>query len=309
MKMPSFFPTRSQGLYSAAADRALGTRQRTIARLQEQVSTGRRINRASDDAAASAQARRLDVLTDRNEQYTRTIDAARYWTDHTQQALDGIADRFAEAYESGVRGASGTLTASGREAVARHIEALRETVVEGLNKRAGDEYLFGGTRVDQPPFDDDGNPTAGAGDYSQMGGMRTRRIGPDLEIDLNIGGERLHVYDPANGATITDALTELAGAVRSGDSAAMEAALKEAGAARDHVIDLGAEAGSTANRLDHARSQLGEATLVAQRRRSEIEDTDLAEAMLNLQTEQTGLQTTLKVTASVLQTSLLDYLR
>ena len=309
MKTSPFFPMRAQSLYQTSADRAMGTRQKRIGRLQEQMATGRRINRASDDATGFAQARRLDVLTSRHEQYTRSIDAARHWTDHTQEALDDLADRFAEAYESGIRGAGGTLTESGREAVARHIEAMRETVIEGLNKRAGDEYLFGGTRTDQPPFDADGNPAAGVGDYSQMSGVRTRQIGPDLEIDLNTSGERLHVYDSASGATIVDALTGLADAVRSSDKDTLEAALEEAGAARDHVIDLGAEAGTKANRLGQARSQLGEATLVAQRRQSEIEDADLAEVMMGLQTEQTGLQATLKVTASVLQTTLLDYLR
>ena len=304
--MKSMFPMRARSLYTASAQRALTERKADVARLQEHLSTGRKVNRASDDAQAFGQARRLDVLSNRYEQYERSISAARSWTDHTQQALDELAERFTEVYEQGIRGASDTFSEADREKAAVRIEQIRDDVARTLNREIDGEYLFGGTRTDRPPFNEDG--TLAAADYDAIGGSRVRQVGPGLEIDLGVGGERLHVY-AEGGATITDAMQGLADALRSGDAEQMDEAIGQVQKARDHVIDLGAEAGDTANRLDQARGQLQEAGLAVQGRRSELEDADLAETYLGLQTAQTSLQAALKVTASTLQTTLLDYLR
>ena len=294
---------REKSLYRTAADRGLSVRQRDLARLQEQLATGRRINRASDDAAGYGQARRLDAVGARYAQYQRSISAAQPWVDHTQDALDELAERFAEIYERGARATSPVYNDASRTAEADRIDALLDDLVSTLNAQENGEYLFAGTRTDAPPF----ALTGGAVVYNGNAGGRSRQIADGLRISVNVSGDR--VLDTGNGFTITEAVQDLTAALRSGDSTQMQTALERVGTAREHLTEVGAEAGGIAQRLDLAAEQLRTATLRTDARRSQIEDTDVAAALVAMQEAQTGLQAALKVTASVRQTTLLDYLR
>lgn len=294
---------REKSLYKTGADRALSVQQRDLARLQEQIATGRRVNRASDDAPAFVQARRLEALGTRFEQYQRSIDAAQPWVDHTQDALDELAERFAEIYERGVRATSPVYNAGSRAAEADRIEAMLEDLVGALNVQENGEYLFAGTRTDAPPFALGG----GAVVYNGNSESRSRQIGDGVRVEINVSGDRL--LDTGAGFTITGAVQDLADALRTGDPAQMQTALERVGTAREHVTEVGAEAGGVARQLDLAAEQLRTATLRTEARRSQLEDTDLAAALVAMQEAQTGLQAALKVTATVRQTTLLDYLR
>jgi len=295
--------SRERSLSTAASERALATVQRDLARFQEQMTTGLRVNRASDDPTAFAQARRLEHLNQRYEQYLRTIGGATSWVDHTQDTLDQMADRITEAYERGIRANSHVFDTAERDAEANRIELILSDVVDLLNATDGDEYLFAGSRTTVQPFDGAGGVVV----YNGNTAGRSRQIGDNLRMDVNISGDRIH--DTGAGFTITESLQDLADAVRTGDPTQMETALDRIVTARDHVFERGAEAGGIANRMQQAADQLRDATLRVDSHRSELEDVDMAEAIMEYQRAQTGLQAALQVTASVLQTSLLNYLR
>lgn len=294
--------TRERSLYTSFSDRALEARRGELARLQEQLSTGRRVNRASDAPPDFALAQGLEALQSRYEQYGRSIDAARLWVHRTQDALDGMVEAFTAAYEEGLRLANSTFSADDREALAGHLESLRGEVLSRLNARSGSEYLFAGSRSTLKPFE----PAGTAVTYTGNDGDRSRQIGPDLRLQINLSGA--DVWD-AGGFTITDALQDLIDAARTGDPADIDDAFGRVVAARDHIVSQGAEAGAIGARLNLAEHQLREGILLAEGRRSELVDADAAETMMHLQREQTHLQAALQVTAQVMQISLLDFLR
>lgn len=274
-----------------------------LARLQEQLSTGQRINRPSDDPTSYGQARHMDLLTSRYAQYQRTVTSSRLWTDHTQGALNDIADLYMQITEQAVRAANDTFSSDDRETLAVTIESLLDTIVERLNTKVGDEYIFAGSRTTVEPFDDSGASVT----YQGNSDGRQRTIGRDISLNINIDGDTLH--DTGQGYTITDSVQNLVDAIRSGVHTDIETALDQLSVSRDHVIDLGGEAGNIADRLSVAETQIADATLLAEGRRSQLEDTNFAEAMMKFQKTQTGLQAALQVAASVLQISILDYLR
>ena len=114
--MTSINLSRERSLSTAASDRALQMVRRDLARVQEQMSTGLRVNRASDDVPAFIEARQMEKLSNRYTQYLRSISSTQSWVDHTQDALDSIADRIAEAFERGIRANSHVYDADDREA-------------------------------------------------------------------------------------------------------------------------------------------------------------------------------------------------
>lgn len=300
--------TRQLSMSRSGLDRAISLHRKDLALSQEQLATGRRVNRASDDASAYATARAMETLENRYDQYARSIGAANYWVDSTQDALDGLADLFANAYENGIQGGTDTLNDDDRAILAEELESTLQEVLDGLNRQAGGEYLFAGTDTQTTPFVLDGAAGSDAAGVSYYGnaGDRVRAVAPGLDLAVNIPGGDVLTTDA--GTTITDALQNLIDALNADDTDAIQDATAQVAEARDHLIDLGSRAGTIAERLNLSETQLQDVSLLAAQRRSEAEDADLAEVAVQLQQSQTGLQAALQVTASVRQMSLLNYL-
>ena len=300
--MDSLNMSRERAVSSHAAENQLYARQRAMAKLEEQLTTGKRVNRASDDASSYAQVRKLEVLDDRYQQNLRAVDAARLWVNRSERSLDEIGELFMQAREHATRAMSDTFSAEERAIEADFLEALKEQMVDLMNSKSGDEYLFAGSRTTLPPFDAT-NPVVV---YNGNDGGRQRRVGLEMALDINVTGQDLH--DTGAGYTITDSMQHMIDALRANDTAAMQTSFAEIEVSHEHVQSLTSRTGAIANRLNLVESQIQEAQIMLQNRSSELGDVDVAEAMFQFQREQVGLQATLKVTSSLLRTTLLDYL-
>lgn len=298
---------RALSLHRSATESALPAAQRDVARLGEWLTTGKRVNRASDDAAAYAKARTIDAITSRHDAYTRSAEGGVDWLNHTQEALSTLADLFSDAHESGLRAANDTTATDDREVLARHVDSVIEATLDQLNRKVGDEYMFAGTATVLPAGTTPFEMTALGAVYNGNAGDRTRQIGPDAQAAVNISGDLLGTTP--TGVSILDSLQNLADALRGLPAALpIDQALAGVEEAREHVIDVGTEAGERAHRLDIALEHLRDVRIPLEAERSRAEDTDYIDAATRMQDAETRLQAALKVTASIKQTSLLDYL-
>lgn len=294
-----------RGLASRTPGRAIGGLQRELSQLQEQATTGRRIVRASDDPGAFERARYFEAESGRIDGHLRSVEAARLWVDETAAALSDLSDFAATAQEIGVQGRNDALGADERAALAKRVDSLLAQSVDRLNAEVDGEALFAGNRTGASPFNADGTPSTG--DLADFAGARTRRIGPGIDLAVNVAGDRVQTLP--DGGLATDSLRALADALRADDGAAISAALEGVTATRDHFIALEGEHGETSYRLTSAEEQLGAAQIRSEARRSELEDADLYEVASGLQRVQGQLEAAYKTVASVQQRSLLDYLR
>ena len=312
----------NSSVYSGVISDEVPRLKRDISRLREQVSSGTRINRPSDDPEGFAVAERMETLGNQLARRKEAIESARPFVDRTQQELDGLADLFTRAREQGLQAADDSRNAEDRAAIAQELRAIKDEVVDRMNTQQGGEYIFAGNRTDTTPFKENGTPnyTDGGGnpDYDPIDGDRTRPIGKNQDLTVNIDGKELAQYGTTSGGdpkTITGALDNLIKAVDPADNTPgpgtdpdIRPALGEVEDALDHVIDKGAKAGTIGRRLSTAQEQIEMASLDAKERQSDAEDTDLAAALSELQQKQTQLQAALKVTASSQQTSLVNFL-
>ncbi|HET6569086.1 MAG TPA: flagellar hook-associated protein FlgL [Rhodothermales bacterium] len=303
--MNSINLTRERSLYSAFSERAIQLRQSEMAQLQEQMATGLRINRASDDPAGFAEARRMEVLGNRYNQYQQNIQSAQMWVDQSHNALQNLGELFSQAYERGLRVSNATFDQSGAEVEASGLEQTLQQVVDTLNTKSGDEYVFAGSRTTVEPFTLD--TATNTVTYNGNDGGRKRSIGMNVSMDVNVNGQA--VTDTGDGYSIVESLKNMIDAVRSGDKTALKTALGQVGVARDHVIDQTAAVGTVATRLSLADQQLSDALINVESQRSRLEDTDLAEAITDFQKAQTSFQAALQVTSTLLHTNILEYLK
>ncbi|SHK18324.1 flagellar hook-associated protein FlgL [Rhodothermus profundi] len=300
--------TRQQSLYQLLAERQIQERRLELARLQEQMATGRRVNRPSDDPSAYATSQALRQLAQRYDQHERTLALGRAWLAATEDALATLVDLFNSAYEEGLRMATETAATADRATTANVLEKRLQAVLDQLNARHNGEYLFAGTRTTTQPFQLSGATVV----YNGNNQTRLQEILPGLQIALNLPGNEVWEIDENGDGTpdftLTEAWQDLINALRADDTNQIQAAMARLDAARNHLLDRIAQVGEITRRLSMAETELQDARLRLETQRSQLEDADFAEVAVKLQRNQLSLEATLQVTSRLLQTSLLNYL-
>ena len=287
----------ARALSQAGAERGLPAARAEVERLREQLTTGLRIVRPSDDPAGYARARAYGRVEQRLAAHQRSVDAATRWTDQTQLELGALADLFAEANEAALLAANGT---SDPEALATQIEGLREEAIARLNAKHDDEYLFAGTETRTPPLD-----ASGAVTPADVGGARVREVAPGVSLTLNVPGDDALYID---GVSAPDRLQALADAIRAGDGDAIRAGVDATEAGRAHYTTLEARSGRVTARLRTASQNLEVQAAQAGEARASVEEIDLVETYGAFQQRQASLEAALRATAEAAQQSLLSYL-
>ena len=134
---------------------ALTKRQRELSDAQLQLTTGKRVNRASDDPAAAAQAERALSKATRADAGQRAAESSRNMMTFTESALGDAGELLQQAREALVASGNATYSDTERLGVAQRIEALRTQLLAVANRSDGSTgFLFGGQGSSQPPFVD-----------------------------------------------------------------------------------------------------------------------------------------------------------
>lgn len=278
-------------------------RQLVIA--QEQVTTGRRINRVSDNPADAVSALNQRASLRRMEQFSRNAEEARSWFAAGDAALSDISDRLAGARAILVQANSGANDATSRAALANQIRAIRESVLMAANTERGGRPLFSGNAAGATAYDAAGTYLGDAGVVSLpiTGGvsMQVNRTGPEIFGANNPA-------DPLQG-DLFQMLDALATSVENGDSTAIGAGLGLIDAATKRVATAQVQLGTRASQLEDLVDSLEDGKVSLKSGISNKENVDFAESIINLKTREAAYQAAIQATAKVIQPSLMDFLR
>jgi len=196
---------------------ALGNVQNSLFRysqLQQEVATGKRINRISDDPAAA-----LQILPLRNDlrnldQMIDNVALARETLNTGASSLEDASSLMQRVRELTTQAANGTLSSGDRESIAAEVDQLLGQLVSIGNSRRGDRFLFGGTQTGNAPFalvtDAGGTRVAYNGNRQSL----NVEVAPGVSTALNIPGDAIFqqrnrsttTFTPADGRVATGAL-------------------------------------------------------------------------------------------------------
>ncbi|WP_220138281.1 flagellin N-terminal helical domain-containing protein, partial [Nocardioides massiliensis] len=124
-----------------ALQQALGR----LAQTQEQLSTGRILNRPSDSPADVTTAMRLRGALSDQDQFLRNVEDGRGWLTQIDSALQASIDHTRRARELALQGASaGAAGQQARESLAAEVDQLRAGLVALGNATYLDRPVFGG---------------------------------------------------------------------------------------------------------------------------------------------------------------------
>ena len=191
--------------------------QSSLANTQNQVTTGKRINVASDDPTGAAQALSLNHILASNAQYTSNIDAANTRLTTEGGALDSVTSLLDRARTLALNGINGSLSPSDRQNMATELTQIRDQLVQlGNTTDTNGTALFAGTSTTAAPFtkNSDGTVT-----YNGNDGQLNTAVGSSLQVPIGDAGSSIFMNLPAgNGSFVASAGSANTGTLIVGDN-------------------------------------------------------------------------------------------
>jgi flagellar hook-associated protein 3 FlgL len=272
-----------------------------LTRTQQKLSSNKEITRPSDDPFNASRALALRTSMEATQQYQRNVQDALGWQETAEIALSDITDAIHRAHELTVEGASDTSPPEARLAIAAEIDQLIEGVKQNANATYRGRFVFAGTATDAPPY------VAGDDLYHGAPDEVERQIGPGVGLAIGLRGDSF-LGNGADGRLL-QVLRDVSTHLKANDGAALRADLGLLDAKEDEVIAARALNGARQNRLDAALSRLAEVEESTLKQLSDTEDADIAKTLIDFSSQQAAYQAALKAGASIVQASLMDFLR
>jgi flagellar hook-associated protein 3 FlgL len=294
-------------LYDAIAS-SIGARSQRILKLQLSVADGRAVRAPSDDPVRAQQAMWYREQKRESEQYERTLQSVTISLSATENTLSNISDVISEARDLQVRGSNDAMENDARIAYAAQVDQELELLLSLANDRFAGTYTFGGRNNMTAPYtaerDASGRIVGVSTNPRGIEGKLIRRVGPDVLLTVNVAGADLFGKD---GAAF-QSLIALRTALEMGDGDRIRAMAAPMGSALDRVAKASSVQGALSGRVDALLGRAGRELISYEAGRSQAEDLDVAQAVVDLQQEQVALQAALKSGAQILNLSLLDYI-
>ena len=161
------------------------TQQAKLNETQLQLSTGKKINRPSDDPSASTQLLKLSTLKSKSGQYDRNIESARNQLQLQESVLASVSNVLQRVRELTVQANNATQSNESRAAIADEIYNRIDELLQYANtKDPNGEYIFSGFNARSQAFVESG------GGYTYQGdqGERMLQISEDLQVSVRSSG-------------------------------------------------------------------------------------------------------------------------
>jgi flagellar hook-associated protein 3 FlgL len=279
---------------------AMQTGAGRLARSQEQLSTGRLINRPSDSPTGTNSAMRLREQLAADAQHARNASDGLAWLGRTENTLTTMLDGTRRARDLMLQGVStGSTGPQAREALAMEMGQIRESMLSLANTQHLGRPLFGGTTDGPAAYNADGT-FAGVASSSI-----SRRVGDGQVVGISTVGPDAF---GADGSNLFDVLDKAVAQLRTAPDQ-LSATLDELDAVMNTMTTALADVGTRYGRVESALASVNSATLDMQAALSEVENVDIAKAIVDLQMQEVAYQAALGATARVIQPSLIDFLR
>jgi flagellar hook-associated protein 3 FlgL len=280
----------------------ISTSQSKLQEAQDSVSSGKRIQKPSDDPFGASRVMTYRTQMDVSTQYQRNVELANNELGVSESALTNLNTVLQRASELSVQAGNASLDGPSRNQIASEVDRLiEETVSIGNTQNAG-RYIFSGFQTNTPPFAPDvpANPTVVT--YAGDAGKIQRQIGDAEKMDVNIPGSP--VFGP-----VFSALIAFRDHLRTNNVVALQTDPQTFDASMDTVLQNLGTIGANVRRLDLSMNRLQESDLTLKVSIGKLEDADLIDSAMQLQLRNTGLQAALASAGKSLSVSLLDFLR
>ncbi|MCA1923797.1 flagellar hook-associated protein FlgL [Buttiauxella noackiae] len=281
-------------------------------RYGEQMSTGKRVTKPSDDPIAASQAVVLSQAQAQNSQYALARTFATQKISLEENVLGQVTTAIQSAQEKIVYAGNGTLSDDDRASLATDLEGIRNQILNLANSTDGNgRYIFAGYKTDSAPFSDvAGKITYGGGDTAVVQSVDASRsmtvghLGSEIFESLTSNA----VPEPGAGTSEKSLFNMLDSAIatlRTPTEGLDETQKADLGAAIDktnrglknslnNVLTVRAELGTQLNELDKLDELGSDRALGQAQQMSDLVDVDWNSAISSYVMQQAALQASYK---------------
>ncbi|MCM3322764.1 MULTISPECIES: flagellar hook-associated protein FlgL [Cytobacillus] len=347
----------TQSMLSQNSLKHIQNNYQKLGKLEEQLYTGKKVNRPSDDPVAAMKGVNYRSQVTAVSQYQRNLGEVYNWMDNTESALDETNKIIQRIRDLTVQASSDSYDAGQRKNVASEIEQLRNQLETIANTKVNNKYIFNGSDTTNKPvdlkkidqnvdistidannakdyvlFDEKGSqlvwnessnafkaqdgteigfPIPDSFVAKEKGAVASNAEGVKIEVSAGI---HLDVNSKPQNVFSLDLFKDIGNLIdklKSPDTTAddLSGELDMIDHHHNNVISEMADIGAKSNRVEMVESRLGNQEILAKTMMSNNEDIDAEKVIIELTSQEALHRASLAVGASIIQPTLMDFLR
>jgi len=293
----------TQSMLASNSLRNLSKSYSNMGKYQDQLATGKKISRPSDDPVVAIKGMFYRTNLTEVEQYKRNLNEAYTWMENSEAGIEQATQVIQRIRELTVQANNSTNSPEDLKAIGVEISQLKEDLIGVANTKVAGNYIFNGTQTKNPPIplDANGNP-----DFSQINST-AYNIEVSKGVQLKVNVDANNVFSQELFDTLSALETNLLdgeGTLENGDEL-----LADLDKHIDSMLAERSELGARYNRLELVDSRLSDQEVIANRILSDNEDADIERVITDLTIQESIHRASLSVGARIIQPSLIDFLR
>ncbi len=290
----------TQGMLAANSLKQISNSYNKLETLQNQLSTGKKITRPSDDPVVATKGMAYRSNLSEVNQYKRNLTEAQSWFDSSESGLEQVNSILQRTKELVVQGLNGTNESDDRQAIAREIEQLKLDYMQVGNTQVAGNYIFNGVNVGAPPISENAS------------GVIESKINLDpFSVEVSKGIQlRVNIH-PENifGQGAFDLMNNVQTAFEQNDVNSLKDLSTQVDTQLSTLLAERSELGARSNRLELIENRLDSQEITATKMLSNNEDADIEKVITDLTVQESVHRAALGVGAQIIQPTLLDFLR
>ena len=267
-----------------------------LGKIQQILSTGKRINKPSDDPLLISRALELKGKLRDIEQYLKNIHLASTYIDLAAQVIMEVGTLLNDVKIIALRESNATATADSRKSSAVEVASLREQLLNLANTSFGGRYIFAGTRTRTVPFTEDGT-------YQGDEGEIKIQVGENHTIVVNVPGDKIFKIEK----DIFKVLSDLKQAMENNSIEDIRNQINEIDKCISQVHRWEGEVGGRARRIEIFQNRLKDMEVQMTKFLSSTEDADVTKVAIELRSAGMAYQGALAAAQQILQSTMLRF--
>ncbi len=292
-------------IYDTAV-RDLGKTSSDMVDANEVVSSGKRINHLSDDPVGLVSVLGLRSSISNLDQMNRNISMGTSWLNASESSLSQLNNIVTSTKALTVQMASANVGSAERANNATLVDGYLKEVISLANSSSGGRYLFGGTNTSTTPFALDASGAQVT--YSGNDTPFSISIGKDTVVPVGKDGKDIFGanWDDSN---IFKTFIDLKTSLENNDTEGIQNAMSNLDSHLKSINGNISEIGGNTTRLNVKKSIVDDLKVSDTDRMSQIEDADLADAIVQLKSKELAYNAALSSTSKLMDLSLVNYIK
>lgn len=273
-----------------------------MADLQNQQSTGLKLNKPSDDPVGVTYALRYRSELSANDQYQRNVDTALGWLDITDSVMSQAEDVMNRLKELSVQGSTGTNPQTALNSIEAELQELKKQLSDLGNTQINGKFIFNGQTYDIQPY----NAANPAADITDTGSVEYT-VGRGVTFQINTSGNDF--FGEQGGAdNVFNIIDKLSIAMKNSEFEDIANEVRNIESRLNKMVSVHAETGARTNRVELMSNRLQNEEYNLTKLKSKTEDVDIAEIMIQTNIASNIYEASLSAGAKIITPTLVDFI-